>query len=469
MPAEVPDRIHGFARRARAHRGLTFTNSDGNNLDTLYPPDDDDADSDYNPDEDDSASYASSEDSDFDADAASTSSSNDSDNESDGPPVPDLAEPQPGELAGVDNTNAPGNTTRVSETPGVDNGNNIETTGVVGEEDGSIETTGVDDEEPPGVDNTDLETCVDELEAELDQEIADLDSDYEESTDPDSNHEQTEDDDDTSTNENDASTPLPRLRWNRSPNYGHLKGRDGDGSLPTVAGPEEFKGGRHQAYIILQSIVMTQCNLKQGIKEFGDQGKAAVLVELQQLYDGDVMRPVNKYDLTPTEQKGVLRYLSMILKEKRCGTIKGRGCADGQPQRYYMSKQETSSPTVATEALILSCFIDAIEERDVVTCDIPGAFMQSDMKGKVVMKLEGIMAKVITKNDPKKYKRHVVKKNGKDVIYVILQKALYGTLLAALLFWKNLSAQPAEWGFEINPYDLFVANKTIDGKQCTTV
>jgi hypothetical protein len=223
MQAEVRDRVHGLERRARAHRGLTFTDSDGNNLDTLYPPDADDADSNYNPDEDDSASYASSEDSDFDADAASTSSSSyDSDDESDGPPVPDLAAPLPGELAGVDNTNAPGDTTRVSKTPGVDNGINIETTGVDDEEDGNIKTTGVDDEEPPGVDNTDLETYGDELEAELDQEIADLDSNYEESTDPDSNHEQTDDNDDTNTNENDASTPLPRLCPNRTPNYGHL-------------------------------------------------------------------------------------------------------------------------------------------------------------------------------------------------------------------------------------------------------
>jgi hypothetical protein len=51
-------------------------------------------------------------------------------------------------------------------------------------------------------------------------------------------------------------------------------------------------------------------------------------------------------------------------------------------------------PTGATEALILTCVVDAIEVRDVATC----AFMQSDMKGKVVMKLEGVMAKVILKN-----------------------------------------------------------------------
>jgi hypothetical protein len=89
-----------------------------------------------------------------------------------------------------------------------------------------------------------------------------------------------------------------------------------------------------------------------------------------------------------------------------------------------MSKEETSSPTVATEALILLCVIDAAEGRDVATCNIPRAFMQSDMKGKVVMKLEGVMAEVFVKIDPKQYTIYVTKENGKDVIYVILAKAL---------------------------------------------
>jgi hypothetical protein len=196
----------------------------------------------------------------------------------------------------------------------------------------------------------------------------------------------------------------------QTPSYKHLKGREGDGALPTIAWPNEFKGGRHQAHVILQSIILTQYNLKQGIKKFDDNGKAAVLIKLQQLYDRDVMSPIGKYDLTAEERKGALRYL-MFLKEKLCGTIKGHGCADGRSQWEYMSKQETLSPTVATKALLLTCVINAIEKRDVATCNIPGAYMQLDMTGKVVMKLEGVMAKVILKIDPKKYTKYVAKEN----------------------------------------------------------
>ena len=54
--------------------------------------------------------------------------------------------------------------------------------------------------------------------------------------------------------------------------------------------------------------------------------------------------------------------------------------------------------------------------------------MQSDMDGNVVMKLEGMMAEVILKIDPSKYKKHTVLKRGKPVLYVKLKKALYGTL-----------------------------------------
>jgi hypothetical protein len=205
--------------------------------------------------------------------------------------------------------------------------------------------------------------------------------------------------------------------------------------------------------VILQNIILTQCNLKQGIKKFGGDGKAAVLVELQQLCDRNVMQPVNKHDLTPAERKGALRCL-MFLKKKRCGTIKVRGCADGRSQQAHMTKEETSSPTVATTALVLTYVMDAAENRDVATCDIPGAFMQSDMKGKdvmklegvmqsdmkgkVVMKLEGVMAELILKIDPKQHAKYLEKENGKDVMCVILAKALRGTLQAALLFWQNL-------------------------------
>jgi hypothetical protein len=208
--------------------------------------------------------------------------------------------------------------------------------------------------------------------------------------------------------------------------------------------------------------------MKKGIKIFGDAGVEAVLKELQQLHDRDVLKPKHAETLSHQERKGALQYL-MFLKQKRSGKIKGRGCADGRKQREYLSKEEVSSPTVAIESVLLTCAIDALERRDVATVDIPGAFMQADMDEVVHMKLEGQMAELLVRLDPKLYRKYLHSNNGKPVLYVELKKALYGTLKAALLFWRRLSNQLGEWGFKVNPYDWCVANKEINGSQCTIV
>ena len=59
------------------------------------------------------------------------------------------------------------------------------------------------------------------------------------------------------------------------------------------------------------------------------------------------------------------------------------------------SKEEDSSPTVAIESVMLSCVLDALEEQDVATADIPGAFMQANMDDLVHMKLDGKMAELL--------------------------------------------------------------------------
>ena len=54
-------------------------------------------------------------------------------------------------------------------------------------------------------------------------------------------------------------------------------------------------------------------------------------------------------------------------------------------------------------------------------------------------------------------------------MYVQLQKALYGTLSALLLFWKDLSGHLSKEGYVANPYDSCVMNKMVDGKQGTVL
>jgi len=67
--------------------------------------------------------------------------------------------------------------------------------------------------------------------------------------------------------------------------------------------------------------------------------------------------------------------------------------------------------------MVLSCVIDAKENRYVVISDIPGAFLHADMEENVHMLLEGTVAEMIVKLDPSMYKKHKwYNKKGKDVI-----------------------------------------------------
>ena len=214
-----------------------------------------------------------------------------------------------------------------------------------------------------------------------------------------------------------------------------------------------------------------QMNWKKGLKLFGEQGESAIIKELKQIHDMEGFEPKHWHELTKEERAWALKYL-MYLKEKRDGRIKGRGCPDGRTQKMWMSKDETSSPTASLAGLIMTCVIDAFERRDVATVDIPGAFLQAKQPKEdkdVHVILDGRMAKLLAKISPETYQKYVHHKRGQAYIYCKLNVALYGTLKAALLFWKKLTESLKIRGFVINPYDWCIANKDVQGKQCTIV
>ena len=68
-----------------------------------------------------------------------------------------------------------------------------------------------------------------------------------------------------------------------------------------------------------------------------------------------------------------------VFEAKDMRKIKGRGCADGIKWCKYLTKDNTSAPTVGTEYLFLMCLIDAVDHCKVVKVNMPGAFIQVDM------------------------------------------------------------------------------------------
>ena len=92
----------------------------------------------------------------------------------------------------------------------------------------------------------------------------------------------------------------------------------------------------------------------------------------------------------------------MFLKRRRDGRVKGRGCADGRKQRANTTREEVSSPAIPTESVFFILVIAAKEERDVITMDVPGAFLQTPLNGECVhIRLEGRMTELLAHIDPK--------------------------------------------------------------------
>ena len=211
----------------------------------------------------------------------------------------------------------------------------------------------------------------------------------------------------------------------------------------------------------------TTFSLASGLKKFGDRGEAAVTKELSQFNVLNAFVPLDATTLTYEQRKNALASL-IFLTEKRDGTVKARACANGAPQREHMAKEEVTSPTVSTDATFVLAAIAAHEHRVTATLDLPGAFLHAYNDSFVIMKMTGRLAELMVTTAPSLYRKYVIEdSSGKPILYVQLQKALYGMLKSALLFYRKLVTDLTNMGFELNPYDPCVANKIVDGKQLT--
>ena len=113
-----------------------------------------------------------------------------------------------------------------------------------------------------------------------------------------------------------------------------------------------------------------------------------------------------------------------------------------------------TSPTVALESVVLTAIIAAKEGQKAGVSDISGAYLHAGMEGEdeVLMTLRGPLAELMALSAPEVYRDYVTMQGGKKVLYVRLQRALYGLLKSALLFYRKLCGNLKRMWFELNPY-----------------
>jgi hypothetical protein len=188
------------------------------------------------------------------------------------------------------------------------------------------------------------------------------------------------------------------------------------------------------------------------------------------MHNMSIFRPIEVKSLTYNEREWKKSLsLLMFLKEKRDSSIKACMCANGHKQKDgTWSKQETTLPTVAMKLVFITAIINMHEGCNIACFDIPGVFLDVDVDKDITMVLKGRLAELMVQVAPNLYRKYITAdKKGTAILYVKMQKNLYGLLRSTLLFYKKLVADLESDGFVLNPYAPCVANKVVDGKQMT--
>ena len=80
------------------------------------------------------------------------------------------------------------------------------------------------------------------------------------------------------------------------------------------------------------------------------------------------------------------------------------------------------------------------------------------------------IGRITDTSGPKTVSKYVITNTkGAKILYIRMQKALYGMLRSALLFYLKPVKDLKACGFELNPYYPCVANKMINGHQMTVI
>jgi hypothetical protein len=77
-----------------------------------------------------------------------------------------------------------------------------------------------------------------------------------------------------------------------------------------------------------------------------------------------------------------------------------------------------------------------------------------------IIKIRGVLVDILIQIAPDIYKSYITTdKKGTKQLLVQCQNALYGTMVASLLYYRNFTKSLTSVGFEINPYDPCVVTR----------
>ena len=209
--------------------------------------------------------------------------------------------------------------------------------------------------------------------------------------------------------------------------------------------------------------------VKEALRTRSVEAETVIMKELAQMITKKVWTPVDTRKLTADERLSVISS-SMFVKQKfhpngEHDKLKARLVAGGDQQNEDLY-DDLSAPTVSTCSVFTVLAITGQESRFSAVVDISGAFLNAEMDTGVVvhMRLDKVMSSLLVKLS-EDYTRML---DSKGCVVVRLNKALYGCVESAALWYENLRHTMEEMGYRKNEYDVCVFNRVSEGGiQCT--
>ena len=143
----------------------------------------------------------------------------------------------------------------------------------------------------------------------------------------------------------------------------------------------------------------------------GGDAKLPITNEMKQLHWRSSYQPKHWNELSKTQKDQILKS-HIFVEQKRDGKIKASKVIGGDRQQDYITKEDVSSPKVSAEAVMLTCVIEAQEDRDVAVVDIPNVFSQTvvseeDKEHRVIVSIQGPLVDILVSTAPDVYGPYV--------------------------------------------------------------
>ena len=179
--------------------------------------------------------------------------------------------------------------------------------------------------------------------------------------------------------------------------------------------------------------------VKEGFRRFKNLAIQAIIAELTNALNYNIWTPIKLRNI-PKDTQIIPSFC--FLKEKFLATgefdkLKARltSCGDRQNRLLY-NTSDTSSPTTDITTVFLLSTLALHDNMKVLTADVEAAYLNAPLKRQIVMKLDPIIAAILCKLHPG-YTPYL---HTDQSLYVHLQKAIYGCIESALLWYEHVSA-----------------------------